>query len=197
MLEKSKYNYLINRYKNHGEIPLYINSTPKGIYCFDLRKQVGEWITDSRMPKHTDFENNNKTQKTYCLLPLSQAIKIDNMEKKTKAIKKFVDRFKGSYKKLDPFDVDYRIYDKDKNLIAYAEVTVVQKYLANCYPLSIDSSKAVKLCAKRLNPVLIWSLEDGIMYAKVSDLVGEVKWDNEELMLYYPKQKALKYAKYY
>tara|TARA_R100000655_G_scaffold69809_1_gene107993 strand:- start:251 stop:844 length:594 start_codon:yes stop_codon:yes gene_type:complete len=197
MIEKGKYDYLIERHRSHGEIPLYINSTPQGIYCFDLRNDIGDWITDKRMPKQTDFENNNRTQKTYCLLPLSQAITIKNMDKKTKAIKKFVERFKGAYKKLDPADIDYRISDKDGNIIAYAEVTVITKYIANCYPLTVHSSKAVKLCSKRLNPVLIWALEDGILYAKVSDLVGEVKWDRDELMLYYPKQKTLKYAKYY
>ena len=124
-----------------------------------------------------------------------------------KAIKKFVDRFKGSYEKLDPFDIDYRVYDKDKNLIAYVEVKGRKKYLANCYPLPISATKVTKLCAKRLNPVIVWACEDGIIYGKVNEIAGEVRWggreprdqshSDEELMLYYPKQKTLKYAKYY
>ena len=197
MLEKSKYDYLTDRHRNNNEIPLYINSTPKGIYCFDLRTVSPQWITDEKMPRQTDFKDTAKTKKTYCLLPVSQAIKVKDMNKEVKAINKFVNRFKGSYKKLDPTDIDYRISDKDNNVIAYAEVAVVTKYIANCYPLPIHSAKVVKLCAKRLNPVLIWALEDGIIYAKVPEIIGETKWERGELMLYYPKQKTFKYAKYY
>ena len=39
-----------------------------------------------------------------------------------KAIELFVSIFGGSYKKLDPQDIDFKVFDKDKNLIAYAEV---------------------------------------------------------------------------
>ena len=39
-----------------------------------------------------------------------------------KAIELFVSIFGGSFKKLDPHDIDYKVFDKDKNLIAYAEV---------------------------------------------------------------------------
>lgn len=134
----------------------------------------------------------------------------ENEEDRTrelKAIKKFVDRFKGSYEKLDPFDIDFRVYDKDKSLIAYVEVKGRKKYLANCYPLPISATKVTKLCAKRLNPVIVWACEDGIIYGKVSEIQGEVRWggrepredsySDEELMFYYPKQKTLKYVKYY
>jgi len=133
--------------------------------------------------------------------------KEEDRTRELKAIKKFVDRFKGSYEKLDPFDIDFRVYDKDKNLIAYVEVKGRKKYLANCYPLPISATKVTKLCAKRLNPVIVWACEDGIIYGKVSEIQGVVRWggrkpredsySDEELMLYYPKQKTLKYVKYY
>ena len=45
-----------------------------------------------------------------------------DLEREKVAIEKFVGRFGGSYKKLDPNDVDYRIYDSSGELIAYAEV---------------------------------------------------------------------------
>lgn len=133
--------------------------------------------------------------------------KEEDRVRELKAIKKFVGRFKGSYEKLDPFDIDYRVYDKDKNLIAYVEVKGRLREMAEAYPLPISATKVTKLCAKRLNPVIIWACEDGIIYAKVSDIVGEVRWggrsprkdsySDEELMLYYPKQKTFKYLKYY
>ena len=133
--------------------------------------------------------------------------KEEDRDRELKAIKKFVGRFKGSYEKLDPFDIDYRVYDKDKNLIAYVEVKGRLREMAEAYPLPISATKVTKLCAKRLNPVIIWACEDGIIYAKVSDIIGEVRWggrsprkdsySDEELMLYYPKQKTFKYLKYY
>ncbi len=133
--------------------------------------------------------------------------KEEDRDRELKAIKKFVGRFKGSYEKLDPFDIDYRVYDKDNNLIAYVEVKGRLREMADAYPLPISATKVTKLCAKRLNPVIIWACEDGIIYAKVSDIIGEVRWggrpprkdsySDEELMLYYPKQKTFKYLKYY
>ena len=133
--------------------------------------------------------------------------KEEDRDRELKAIKKFVGRFKGSYEKLDPFDIDYRVYDTDKNLIAYVEVKGRLREMAEAYPLPISATKVTKLCAKRLNPVIIWACEDGIIYAKVSDIIGEVRWggrsprkdsySDEELMLYYPKQKTFKYLKYY
>jgi hypothetical protein len=66
--------------------------------------------------------------------------------------------------------------------------------------------KVSKLMDKRLNPVIIWDCLDGIIYGKVSELEGKVRYggrtpregsiDDEELMVYYPKQKGLKYIKF-
>ena len=68
-----------------------------------------------------------------------------------KAIELFVSIFNGSYKKLDPFDVDYKIFDKDNNLIAYAEVKGRIRSMRDAYPLPIAARKVVKLMDKRLN----------------------------------------------
>jgi len=128
-------------------------------------------------------------------------------DRELKAITKFVERFSGSFKKLDPFDVDYRVYNDKGNLIAYVEVKGRLREMSDAYPLPISATKVTKLCAKRLNPVIIWACEDGIIYGKVNEIVGEARWggrkprkdsySDEELMLYYPKQKTFKYAKYY
>jgi len=47
MLEKDKYFAMINSYLDTNYRPLYINSTPNGIYVFDLSKITPSWITDN------------------------------------------------------------------------------------------------------------------------------------------------------
>lgn len=123
-----------------------------------------------------------------------------------KAIETFVNLFGGSYKKLDPNDIDYKVFDKEGVLIAYAEIKGRVRTMYNAYPLPVAAKKLVKLIDKRLNPVVIWACEDGIIYGKVNELKGEVKWggrtprdksfDDLELMVYYDKQKKLKYIRY-
>jgi hypothetical protein len=123
-----------------------------------------------------------------------------------KAIELFVSIFGGSFKKLDPHDIDYKVFDKDKNLIAYAEVKGRIRTMRSAYPLPISAKKLVKLIDKRLAPVLIWACEDGIIYGKANKLYGEIKWggrtprdgavNDAEMMVYYDKQKELKYIRY-
>jgi hypothetical protein len=74
------------------------------------------------------------------------------------------------------------------------------------YPLPIAVRKIMKLSEKRLNPVLIWACEDGIIYAKLNELVGQIKFSGRtpranstndmEIMAYYDKQKCLKYVRF-
>ncbi len=130
-----------------------------------------------------------------------------DLKREQKAIEKFVSRFKGTYKKLDPNDVDYRVFDESGKLIAYAEVKGRYRTISNAYPLPVAARKVVKLCDKRLNPVIIWPCDDGIIYGKPTHLHGVVRWggrkpregavNDEELMLYYDKQKEFRYIKYY
>jgi hypothetical protein len=129
-----------------------------------------------------------------------------DLEREKKAIQKFVSRFKGSFKKLDPNDIDYRVFDEKGKLIAYAEVKGRYRSIANAYPLPIAARKVVKLCDKRLNPVIIWACDDGIIYGKPTHLHGQVRWggrkpregavNDEELMLYYDKQEEFRYFRY-
>ena len=123
-----------------------------------------------------------------------------------KAIQTFVNMFGGSFKKLDPQDIDYKVFDKEGNLIAYVEVKGRIKTIYNAYPIPVAARKLVKLVDKRLAPVVIWACEDCIIYGKVDKLKGDIRWgcratrDNSfndaELMVYYDKQKELKYIRY-
>ena len=120
-------------------------------------------------------------------------------EREQKAITTFVNTFGGSFKKLDPQDVDYKVFDKQGNLIAYAEVNSIIKTMRNAYPLSAPAKKIVKLIDKRLPPVVIWYCEDGIIYGKANKLRGEVIYDNSsslELIIYYERQKEFKYIRF-
>ena len=118
---------------------------------------------------------------------------------KEKAITTFVNTFGGSFKKLDPTDVDYKVFDNQGKLIAYAHVRPVIKTMRNAYPLPAVAKKVVKLIDKRLAPVIIWSCEDGIIYGRANKLRGEIIYDNSsslELIIYYEKQKGFKYIRF-
>jgi len=121
-------------------------------------------------------------------------------DKKKKAIDTFVSIFGGSYQSLGPNDISYKIFDKDGSLIAYAEVVVRVRTIYNAYPLLIEAKKLVKLIDKRLSPVIIWACEDGIIYGKANKLKGVIKQENSlinsELMVYYEKEKELKYVRF-
>lgn len=129
-----------------------------------------------------------------------------DLVRERKAIELFVSIFKGSYKKLDPFDIDYKVFDKDNNLIAYVEVKGRIRTMNAAYPLPISAAKLVKLVDKRLNPVIVWACEDGIIYAQANKLVGQIKWggrpprdgsyNDAEMMVYYDKQRTMKYVRF-
>ena len=47
ILEKSKYDALIKESIKHFDVPIYINSTPEGIYLFNLNKVDLKWFEKS------------------------------------------------------------------------------------------------------------------------------------------------------
>jgi hypothetical protein len=61
-------------------------------------------------------------------------------------------------------------------------------------------SKLNKLIEKRLNPVIVWACDDGIIYAEATKLEGVIKWGGfpprDEMMVYYDKHKTMKYVRY-
>jgi hypothetical protein len=129
-----------------------------------------------------------------------------DLKREERAITTFVNVFGGSFQKLGPLDIDYKVFDKEGNLIAYAEVKGRLKTMKVAYPLPIALSKLNKLIDKRLNPVVIWSCDDGIIYGKVFSLVGQVKYggrppregasNDNEMMVYFDDQRELKYIRF-
>jgi hypothetical protein len=132
--------------------------------------------------------------------------KPEDLDREKKAITLFVNTFGGSYQKLDQFDVDYKIFDKDKNLIAYAEVKGRIRVIRDAYPLPISARKMVKLADKRITGVIIWACDDGIIYGRIDKINGDIMWggrqpregssNDQELMAYFEKQKGFKYVRY-
>jgi len=89
-----------------------------------------------------------------------------DLDRESKAIKKFLSAFNGSAIKLGPHDIDYKIFDNDGNAICYAEVKGRIRDMKDAYPLPIAARKLVKLADKELEGVIIWACNDGIIYKK-------------------------------
>lgn len=126
-----------------------------------------------------------------------------DLERESKAIKKFLSIFNGSAEKLGPHDIDYKIFDNDGNAICYAEVKGRIRDMKDAYPLPIAARKLVKLSDKELEGVIIWACNDGIIYGQPSKLKGTVRYagrtprpgasNDQEIMIYYSKQDNLKW----
>ncbi len=75
IIEKNKYKYLVDVSKKYGDIPIYINSTPEGIYLFKLNNIEFKWFQKS-LPKTTDFKNKKTVKKEISKININQSIKI-------------------------------------------------------------------------------------------------------------------------
>jgi len=62
LVEKKKYDAMIAKCNQHNDVPVYINSTPQGVYAFDMRTHDGLWEVRG-MPKTTQFSNRNFVSK--------------------------------------------------------------------------------------------------------------------------------------
>ena len=119
-----------------------------------------------------------------------------DITKEKKAVELYLRRIGGSYKKLSPDDVDFRIIGENKSTIGYAEVNVLDTEMKDSFPLMVQARKIIKLRDKRLHAVMIWSCIDGIYYLPIEGLVGRATWSDEgELMLSFDNKKLFKYVK--
>jgi hypothetical protein len=74
ILEKDKYEALMDRANDLGFTPFYINSTPQGIYAFNLRK-ITVTFTTKRLPSST-VDNGPVIDKKVALLHIDKAVKL-------------------------------------------------------------------------------------------------------------------------
>ena len=78
LIEKDKYDALIARAEKFGTRPFYINSTPEGIYAFNLQEFTDiKWEMKGGLPKTTDFYDNRRIVKEVGFLPVAQATQLN------------------------------------------------------------------------------------------------------------------------
>jgi len=71
-----KYRALIEQAVARNLLPFYINSTPQGIYSFDLTEIAEpQWVTHL-MPASTEFENKAKVPKVVGYFLIEDAIRL-------------------------------------------------------------------------------------------------------------------------
>lgn len=76
LIEEMKYRKLITQAAERDLIPFYINSTPKGVFSFDLMDLAEpEWVKHW-MPATTEFARSNKISKLVGYLPIEEGIQL-------------------------------------------------------------------------------------------------------------------------
>jgi hypothetical protein len=73
IIERKKYVSLMERSKTYGTIPVYINSTPKGVWGFYLQQYEVEWSRRD-LPKQTDFSDRQTISKEVGYLKVSEGV---------------------------------------------------------------------------------------------------------------------------
>jgi hypothetical protein len=76
LIEQMKYRKLIEQAYHRDLLPFYINSTPLGIYSFDLTEIDEPYWFVREMPATTEFENNTTVEKIVGFLDTEEAIKL-------------------------------------------------------------------------------------------------------------------------
>lgn len=76
LIEKKKYDALVERAMLFSTTPYYINSTPDGIWAFDLMKLPQPKWEERSMPKTTFFADNNNVMKVVGYINISQGMRL-------------------------------------------------------------------------------------------------------------------------
>lgn len=76
LLEKKKYDAMLAETSKHIDIPMYINSTPSGIWSFNLLFIRKDWEVNYRNPATTQFSNTSKVAKEVTYLNINEGIKL-------------------------------------------------------------------------------------------------------------------------
>ena len=75
LLERKKYEAMIAEAAKHSDTPIYINSTPKGIYSFDLNAISPKW-EEKTLKSNTDFCKSEWVKKEVCFLKIEDGISL-------------------------------------------------------------------------------------------------------------------------
>mgnify|MGYP001166886951 FL=1 len=125
----------------------------------------------------------------------------NDLNRENKSCLFFCNLYNYTFEKLGDNDIDFKIYDKDKNFIFYLEVKGRLKKISDAYPLPVAIRKLLKMSDKKKQGVILWSCDDGIIFSRIEKLKGDIKQGGRkprnnsandiELMAYYKKQKNL------
>jgi hypothetical protein len=72
LIEKYKYDRVKEQADLTGRLPIYICSTPEGVWEFNLDTFKIKWEDKDNLPKTTEFEDIEKVVKTVGFLPISK-----------------------------------------------------------------------------------------------------------------------------
>ena len=75
IIEKKKYDALMKRARDFNTIPVYVNSTPVGIWAFYLSDIRIIW-SFKHLPKQTDFSDNRFIQKEIGYLNIKYGVNL-------------------------------------------------------------------------------------------------------------------------
>ena len=132
----------------------------------------------------------------------------DHRQREQRAITKFCSLFDLTFRKLGENDIDFQIF-KSERLVGFVEVKGRHRIIADAYPLPIAIRKLNKLqgeLAPREDPVIVWACHDGIIYGKVRNITGTIRYggrkvrdgasNDQELMAYFNPQEDLHHERY-
>jgi hypothetical protein len=113
------------------------------------------------------------------------------------AMDTFVATFGGHYQVSSESELVYKIFNGAGKHISYAKVIVKSGLIRTSEVLSISASQLGRLIDKRLNPVIIWVCDDGIIYAKPHRIQGTIGHVIDgEVTASYNRQGSMKYIRW-
>jgi len=74
LIEKKKFDSMLEICQRHFDIPIYICSTPMGVFSFNLLGVSPEWEVNSRNPSTSWFDNRSRVEKEVAYLNINDAI---------------------------------------------------------------------------------------------------------------------------
>ena len=75
LIEESKFDRLVKAAADKEMIPVYICSTPKGVWAFNLAGAELAWVNEE-MPATTDFTDNRKKIKSVSYLDINKGMQL-------------------------------------------------------------------------------------------------------------------------
>ena len=87
LIEEMKYRKLITQAAERDLVPYYINSTPEGVYSFDLMDVAEPVWYVQYLPATTEFDRVEKVDKLVGYLPIEEAVQLWRMKRPLNSLK--------------------------------------------------------------------------------------------------------------